>query len=270
MLEPGSEKSHYTFKTKDKTVEMCNPTKKLTLDSMNLLVEIEIDGVLEWVCISVSNIPEHVDFKGFDPMFGEVEETTNKIYGHDAKNKILVAAIFEESGTFVLGSRQIVRTCTDDDLTMAIVQRNSPGTSSFDVVWCFHKSSSVVETVFNKNDIHKVLGFCGDVTDNVFDIGPDPYDWKHFLKVQKNQEGDVDDWVGVFAPLTDEDDDDGDDDDEDYEENDESEEDYPEEDEDEEEAVDDGLDTDMSECSWSSGSESESDVEERPLKKAKH
>ena len=261
-ITAGTEKGNYIFKSKDQTVHLERPKSKITLDSMNVLVEIEVDGTLDWVCLSVANISEQ--FEGFDPLFGGVDEATRKIYGHDTKNKRLVAAIFEDRGTFVLGSRDGVQTYADEDVTMAVIQRNSPGTSSFDVVWCFHKTSTVVESVFNKKDLHDVIKFCGDVTDNVFDNGPDPYDWKHFIKVQKNQKGEVEDWVGVFAPLTDDDDDD--DDDDDYAEGgEESDEDLLEEEEEEEEIND--TDTDESECSWSSASDSEDD---RPTKRAKH
>ena len=90
----------------------------------------------------------------------------------------------------------------DEDLTMAVIQRNTPGTSRFDVSFALHSEHKVVNATFNKDDYECVLSYLQDITEDVYDNGPDPYDWKKFLSVQKKDGGSVEDWRGVFAPLT--------------------------------------------------------------------
>ena len=249
-LEPTDVAGEYRFVTSNETVFLRNACKKVSVSPMEVLVEIEVDKQLEWLCFHVSSISESDNFVGFETFFKDADVCLNVLRGHDTKGKREVVAIFEDDGVFVIGSTNGVFSCVDTDVTMAVVQRNSPGTSRFDLAWCFHKQFLIHETVFDKKDINNVVEFCSDVTENIFDVGADPYNWKHFLKVQKDQNGDVDDWLGVFSSLTDEE----------------------EEDDEEEEYVDslDGSETDESDCSWESSSDDECGAFQiRPLKKIK-
>jgi len=243
----------YKFTSKDEEFVIDKPSKKIVLDSTNMLLE--VSG--EWVRLSVLNIPESVQ-AGILPKFWNAAVTETIIHGYNSKNDRLVVAFFEEDGEMIIGSSKSVFKCTDEDLTMAIVQRNSPSTSSFDIVWCYAVKHLIYETTFEKKNLDDAMKFCGEITDNVFDIGADPHDWPAFLKMQKMQGGDANDWVGCFSALTDE----SEEDNSDFTVSSESEE--SEEESDDEEIVD-GSDTDVSECSWE-GSDSE---DERPVKKTK-
>lgn len=247
-----SKKYTFTYTKKNEVKTYDDFSKKIEIDNQNIIVYSKRDG---WIPISLNSVKEDENWCGWKSFFSECERPNQILIGNNMKNEKFCAAYYQDDGRIILCSKNNVVDIADDELTMAIVQRNSTGTTRFDVIWCVHKLHKIIESVFHKSETNTVLSFLDWITDNVFDIGPDPYDWKQFLKMQKDQEGDENDWIGVFSPLTDEDSDDssyhGTDDEE-----------CDEEECDEEEY--DFTDTDSSydsECSW--------DNEMRPLKKLK-
>jgi hypothetical protein len=230
-------------------------TSKIIIDNQNMLINCS-NG---WTKLSVANVKEDETWNGWESYFKKAVEFTNKLIGYDDKNEKFVTAFNEESGEFIMAYGSEIISVSDEDLTMAVIQRNSPGTARFDVSWAFHGENKVITSVFDKTDLECVMTYLSDVTDNVYDAGPDPYDWKRFLKVQTKDGGDVNDWRGVFAPLTDEECDDDDDDYVGTECGDESEEEVVSEEEDEEEFDCDESETD--ESGSDIGLESETDEE---------
>ena len=213
---------------------------KIIIDNQNILVQCK-NG---WTKLSVANVKEDETWNGWGNYFKKATEFTNKLIGYDDKNEQFVTAFNEETGEFICAYGSEILSVEDEDLTMAVIQRNSPGTARFDVSWAFHSENKVITSVFNKKDLDCVMAYLGDITDNVYDAGPDPYDWNRFLKVQAKDCGDENDWRGVFAPLTD---DEEADDDDDYVEEDESEEEVVSSEEEEEEFDCDESETDEDE-----------------------
>ena len=245
---------HAEFKTPEETLVFKDVRKKVDVNAMEMLLEVKLKDKYEWVSFKVSNISEKEEFAGFEDWFKEVETPTSIIHGHDLKNRPETVAFFESDGTFVIGSFGNIHSCVESDLTMCVIQRNSPGTSRFDMAWCFQRYYLIRETTFDKKDLQQIIRFCSELTEHVYDNGAEPYDWKHFLKIQKQQNGDVDDWLGVFNDSSGE------------EEEEEGEEYETEEDISSEE---DQTDSEVSECSWDSGTSIDTDESERPTKKTK-
>ena len=256
---------HAEFKTSSETIVLKDIRKKVMVNPMEILLEVKIKDEYEWIGFKVSNISEKEEFVGFKDWFKDVETSTSIVHGHDLKNRPETVAFFESDGTFVIGSFGNIHSCVESDLTMCVIQRNSPGTSRFDMAWCFQRYYLIRETTFDKKDLQQIIQFCSEVTDHVYDNGAEPYDWKHFLKVQKQQNGDVDDWLGVFNDSSDEDEEE-EEEEEDYETEDSEEE---EEEEEEEEDEEEFSDSELSNCSWESGTSTDTDENERPSKKTK-
>jgi hypothetical protein len=185
---------------------------KIIIDNQNILVYCT-NG---WTKLSVANVKEDETWSGWNNYFKKAKEFSNKIIGFNDKNEQFVTAFHEEDGNLILAYGNEIWSLDDEDLTMAVLQRNSPGTSRFDVSWAFHGENRVLTSVHNKSELESVLSYLGDVTDHVYDAGPDPYDWKRFLSVQKKDGGLENDWRGVFEPLTDEEEDGDDERDEDW------------------------------------------------------
>lgn len=215
---------------------------KIIIDNQNILVQCK-NG---WTKLSVANVKEDETWNGWGNYFKKATEFSNKLIGFDDKNEQFVTAFNEESGEFICAYGNEILSVEDEDLTMAVIQRNSPGTARFDVSWAFHDENKIITSVFDKKDLDCVMSYLSDVTDNVYDAGPDPYDWKRFLKVQTKDGGDENDWRGVFAPLTDDEEEDNSDDD-----------DYVEDDEEEEEVVSSEEEEEEFDCD-----ESETDEDE--------
>jgi len=235
--------SHTEFKTSEETIVLKDVRKKVLVNAMEMLLEVKWGDKYEWVGFKVSNISEKEEFAGFKDWFSDAETSTCVVHGHDLKNHPETVAFFEEDSTFVMGSFGNIHSCEESELTMCVIQRNAPGTSRFDMAWCFQPYCLIRETTFDKKDLQKIIQFCSEVSDHVYDNGAEPYNWKHFLKVQKQQNGDAEDWLGVFNDSS-------------GEESSEEEEEYVTEEE-----------SELSDCSWSSGTDTDED--ERPCKKTK-
>jgi len=218
---------------------------KIIIDNQNILVQCK-NG---WTKLSVANVKEDETWDGWSNYFKNAYEFDNKLVGYDDKNAQFVTAFNDETGEFIVAHGNEIMSLEDDDLTMAVIQRNSPGTSRFDVSWAFHGENKVVTSVFAKKELDCVMAYLSDITDNIYDAGPDPYDWKRFLTVQEKDGGLESDWRGVFEPLTDEENDEAEDD-EDYVEDEESEEEVASESEEEEEFDCDESETDESETEY--------------------
>ena len=228
-------------------------SNKIIIDNQNILVKCK-NG---WTKLSVANVKEDEIWNGWNNYFKKATEFKTKVIGFDDKNEQFVSAFDEEKGVLIMAHGNEIISIADDDLTMAVIQRNSPGTSRFDVSWAVHKENKIVTSVFNKKDYDCVIAYLGDITDHVYDAGPDPYDWKKFLSVQKKQKGDEMDWRGVFSPLTD-DEEEVDDDDDDWKEEEESEEEVESESE-EEDFDENETETDESEFDLTDASSVSSD-----------
>jgi len=217
---------------------------KIVIDNQHILVECK-NG---WTGITVSNVKEDETWEGWDGYFKGAKDMTNKLIGFDDKNKKFVTAFDEDSGELIFAHGNDILQLTEEDLTMVVLQRNAPGSSSFDVCWCLQKEEKILTSVFNKKDLECVTSYLSNVSDYVYDNGADPYDWSNFLRVQIKDGGDANDWRGVFEPLTDEE-----------EEDDSGDEDFAlgseEEDEEEEEEEEDLFDLDESETDEESGTE---------------
>ena len=200
----------YTFTSNaNKTTVLNNIDKKLHINKHSVLLHNK-EG---WIKISVNNIKKDENFSVWD--YFKCTEIKKSIGGWTDKNESFVMATYDDGMRLVMVHGDTILDVADDNLTMVVYQRNSPGTSRFDVTWCFHDKNMCLTTVHDKDSHDMIHSVITDITDNVFDNGPDPYDWKTFLKTQKKQSGDENDWIGVFAPLTS--DEDGEEEDEDYE-----------------------------------------------------
>ncbi len=215
--------------------------QKIIIDNQHILVECK-NG---WTGITVFNVKEDETWEGWDSYFKNAKDMTNKLIGFDDKNKKFVTAFDEDSGELIFAHGNEILSLSEEDLTMAVLQRNAPGSSSFDVCWCLHSQGKILTSVFDKKDIECVTSYLSNVSDYVYDNGADPYDWSNFLKVQKKDGGDENDWRGVFEPLTDEEEQD-DSGDEDFALGSEEEDDEEEEEDEEEEFDDDETETDVS------------------------
>ena len=153
--------------------------KKIILDNQNILIECN-NG---WTKLSVANVKEDETWTGWKEYFKNAKEMQCTLTGHDDKNNKFVTAYNEEDGKLVIASGQEILEMTDEDLTMAVIQRNTPGTSRFDVSFAIHSEHKVVNSTFDKKDYECVLSFLQDITEDIYDNGPDPYDWKKFLSV---------------------------------------------------------------------------------------
>lgn len=172
--------------------------KKIILDNQNILIEC-VNG---WTKLSVANVKEDETWTGWKDYFPSALEMQNSVSGYDDKNNKFVTAYNEDDGKLVIAYGNEILCMEDEDLTMAVIQRNTPGTSRFDVSFALHSEQKVITSVFDKKDYECVLSYLQDITEDIYDNGPDPYDWSRFLKVQKKDGGSVEDWRGVFAPLT--------------------------------------------------------------------
>ena len=172
--------------------------KKIILDNQNILIECA-NG---WTKLSVANVKEDETWTGWKDYFPSALEMQNSVSGYDDKNNKFVTAYNEDDGKLVIAYGNEILCVEDEDLTMAVIQRNTPGTSRFDVSFALHSEHKVITSVFHKKDYECVLSYLQDITEDIYDNGPDPYDWSRFLKVQKKDGGSVEDWRGVFAPLT--------------------------------------------------------------------
>lgn len=220
--------------------------------------EILLHGSDGWTKLSVNNIKKDETFNLWT--YFKCEEMKQSVSGWTDKNEPFVLATYDDGARLVMIHGDTIIDATDEMLTMVVYQRNSPGTSRFDCTWCFHESHKCLTTVHDKESFDTVHEVVSDITDNVFDNGPDPYDWKTFLTTQKKQGGEEEDWIGVFAPLTS--DDEGEEEDEDYNVDEESEEEEEDDVEEEEEEFDDDeseTDEDSSEFELETGSEVSSD-----------
>tara|TARA_E500000331_G_C17207864_1_gene692213 strand:+ start:169 stop:1053 length:885 start_codon:yes stop_codon:yes gene_type:complete len=176
------------------------PTEKIVLDSQNILIHCK-NG---WTKISLSNVKEDETWTGWDNYFKKAKLLKNSLMGYDDKNQKFVSAIDEEDGNMVIAFGNEIITTKDEDLTMAVIQRYNSSSTRFDVTWCVHSENRVITSTFEKSQYEDVLNYLAEVTEHVYDAGAESYDWKNFLKVQTKQGGDENDWIGTFAPLTDE------------------------------------------------------------------
>ena len=216
LTQADNNKNDYIFAslTKDddgaREMHLLNGAKKkIILDNQNILIQC-ING---WTKLSVANVKEDETWTGWKEYFTSAKEMQCTLTGYDDKNNKFVTAYNEEDGKLIIASGQEILELIDEDLTMAVIQRNTPGTSRFDVSFAIHSEHKVVNSTFNKTDYECVLSFLQDITEDIYDNGPDPYDWKKFLSVQKKDGGSVEDWRGVFAPLTESENEEADDDD---------------------------------------------------------
>lgn len=221
LTQADNNKNDYIFAslTKDdegaREMHLLNGAKKkIVLDNQNILIECN-NG---WTKLSVANVKEDETWTGWKGYFSSAKEMECKLTGFDDKNNKFVTAYNEEDGKLIIASGNEIHELIDEDLTMAVIQRNTPGTSRFDVSFAIHAEHKVLNATFNKDDYDCVLSYLQDITEDIYDNGPDPYDWKKFLSVQKKDGGSVDDWRGVFAPLTESENEDVEEDDDDWQE----------------------------------------------------
>ena len=210
------------------------PKEKIILDNQNILVHCK-NG---WTKISLSSVKEDETWTGWDNYFKKAKLIKNKFMGHDDKNQKFATAFDEENGKILITFGNEIINCDENGLTMSVIQRYRSSSTRFDVTWCIHSLNKVITTTFDKNQYDEVLNYLGEVTENIYDAGAESYDWKNFLKVQNKQGGDENDWIGTFAPLTDDEEVDDEEDDEDWNCEEES-----EEEEEEEDAWDDASET---------------------------
>lgn len=237
------------------------PSEKIIIDSQNILIKCK-NG---WTKLTLANVKEEETWSGWDSYFKSAKTLTNLLNGHDDKNNHFVTSIDENSGSMIYVYGNEITESTDEKLTMAVIQRYSPQTSTFDVTWCIQSENKIIQSTFKREDYDCVIAYLGDVTDHVYDAGPETYDWKKFIKTQEKDGGDENDWRGVFSPLTDEEEDDDDvEEDEDFN-PDESEESSASEEEEEDIWDDDESETDESDESdlplESDSSSDEDDIE---------
>ena len=185
----------------------------------------------KWLKISVNNVKEKESWSNWSDMFQGATEIKPLIKGWTDKNEQFAMATYDNDMRLIMVHGKTIMDMSDDHLTMVVYQRNSPGTSRFDCTWCFHDKHTCLTSVHDKKSFDEIHGIVSNITDNMFDNGPDPYDWKTFLKTQDKQQGDEDDWIGVFAPLTSDEDGEEEEDDDDYEVDEDEEEEVEEEDE---------------------------------------
>jgi hypothetical protein len=237
------------------------PTEKIVIDNQNILIKCK-NG---WTKLSLANVKEEETWSGWDSYFKKAKQLKNLLTGHDAKNEHFVTAVDDNTGDMIIVHGNEIISCKDEDLTMAVIQRYTPQTSTFDVTWCLHSENKVINSTFKRADYDCVINYLGDVTECVYDAGPEAYDWKKFMKTQEIQGGDENDWRGAFSPLTDEEEDDDDEEDEDFSPSgdEESEEDEEEEEEvwDEDESETDESDDDSDLPLESDSSSDEDDIE---------
>jgi nucleosome binding factor SPN SPT16 subunit len=186
---------HFTSKSGKKII--LNSIDKKIFCSLNSILLHHKDG---WVKVSVNNVKKDENFKIWSHF--KCDEIKMSVGGWTDRNEPFVMATYDDGNRLIMLHGGTIIDTTDDQLTMVVYQRNSPGTSRFDCTWCFHDKHECLTTVHDKTTFDSVNSIISDITDNVFDNGRDPYDWKTFLKTQDKQKGDEDDWVGVFAPLT--------------------------------------------------------------------
>ena len=260
LTQADNNKNDYIFAslTKDdegaREMHLLNGAKKkIVLDNQNILIEC-VNG---WTKLSVANVKEDETWTGWSSFFCDAKEMKCTLSGYDDKNNKFVTAYNEEDGKLIIASGNEIYDMIDEDLTMAVIQRNTPGTSRFDVSFAIHSEHKIVNATFNKDDYDCVLSYLQDITEDIYDNGPDPYDWKKFLRVQKKDGGSVEDWRGVFAPLTESENEEADDDD-DWQEPSDEESEVEEEEEEEEEF---GLSESETDESGESEFELESDSE---------
>ena len=225
ILKKDESKSNtYVFTPNNgKNTMLNNIDKKIFISKHKILVH----GNDGWIKVSVNNIKKDETFNIWS--YFKCEQLEKSVDGWTDKNEPFVLATYDEGARLVMVHDETIIDATDDMLTMVVYQRNSPGTSRFDCTWCFHGSNKCLTTVHDKESFDSVHDVISEITDNVFDNGPDPYDWKTFLKTQDKQEGEEEDWIGVFAPLTSEEEGEEEDDDYEVEEGEEEEEDEEEE-----------------------------------------
>lgn len=240
-----------------------NIDKKVVIDNHNLLFHHD-EG---WTKITVNNIQEKESWCNWSDMFTSVSEIKPALTGWTDKNESFVLCTYDNDNRILMIHGDNVVDTSHDKLTMAVYQRNSPGTSRFDCTWCYHSKHLCLTSVHDKKDFDSVHQIVSDITDHVYDNGAEPYDWKRFLKMQKNQGGDEEDWIGVFAPFTDDEEEEEEDDD-DFDPEEEEEEDI-EDDESEEEEFDESEE-DTSAEEWDDESDSDEETEYRPKKRIKH
>jgi len=261
LTQADNNKNDYIFAslTKDdegaREMHLLNGAKKkIILDNQNILIECA-NG---WTKLSVANVKEDETWTGWKEYFTDAREMQCTLSGYDDKNNRFVTAYNEEDGKLIIASGNEILSIEDEDLTMAVIQRCTPGTSRFDVSFAIHSEHKVINGVFDKKDYDCVLSYLQDITEDIYDNGPDPYDWKKFLSVQKKDGGSVDDWRGVFAPLTESENEEAADEDDDWQEPSDEESVVSEEEEDEEEF---GLSESETDESGESEFELESDSE---------
>ena len=213
-----------------------SPKQKIILDNQNILICCK-NG---WTKISLSNVKEDETWSGWDNYFKNAKLLDSILMGYDDKNAKFVSAIDDETGNMIISFGNEIISCKDEDLTMAVIQRYNSSSTRFDVTWCLHNENKLITSTFDKKQYDSVLKYLSEITEHVYDAGAESYNWKNFIKVQNKQNGDEDDWRGVFAPLTEEEEED--DDDEDFTPDDEEE----EEEEEEEDEWDDDTETEES------------------------
>jgi hypothetical protein len=252
------------FEDKNKSQRLyTNIDKKVVIDNHNLLFHHD-EG---WTKITVNNIQEKESWCNWSDMFTSVSEIKPALTGWTDKNESFVLCTYDNDNRILMIHGDNVVDTLDEKLTMTVYQRNSPGTSRFDCTWCYHSKHLCLTSVHDKKEFDSVHQIVSDITDHVYDNGAEPYDWKRFLKMQKNQGGDEEDWIGVFAPFTDDEEEEEDDDD-DFDPEEEEEEDI-EDDESEEEEFDESEE-DTSAEEWDDESDSDEEAEYRPKKRIKH
>ncbi len=254
------------FEDKSKTQRLYkNIDKKVIINNHNLLFHHD-EG---WTKITVNNIQEKESWRNWSDMFTSVSEIKPTLTGWTDKNESFVLCVYDNDNRILMIHGDTVVDTLDEKLTMLVYQRNTPGTSRFDCTWCYHSKHLCLTSVHDKKDFDSVHRVVSDITDHVYDNGAEPYDWKRFLKMQKNQSGDEEDWIGVFSPLTDDEEDEEEEDDDDF---DPEEQGNSEDDEEEEEEFDE-LEDETSEEEWGdqySESDSDEDTDYRPKKRIKH
>lgn len=186
------------FKLKNKSIdqkqlEEKNVTQIIEINSTNCLIK-----ETSWDLLTLTSVKTKETWNGWKSIFAKAETCSNVIKGHNDNNDAFTIAQIGDQLLICSGKKVFVTS----KLTMAVVQRNIPGTSTFDIVWCFCKEQKIFESVFHKEQYDKVLSFVSTLTSNIFE-NADPFNWKTFLKVQKEQNGEEEDWIAVFLPFTD-------------------------------------------------------------------
>lgn len=173
------------------TKKKFNPTKKFIINSRNILIKCDT-----WKHLKVTS---GEDWCGWGSWFKDAETCKDVVNGFNDKNQSFT--LIKDGEEIVLCNGQSVYTLPS--ITMAVVQRNIPGTSTFDLVWCVHALEKVFVSVFSKKEFEKVYNIAYNVCKHVYDVGPDPFNWNQFIRIQKDQKGTEEDWTAVFEPFTD-------------------------------------------------------------------